>query len=112
MTWFQAQFDLDHLAKEDMSANPVLFDAQGLNRGHACVSGNDIGFYWLIQGICRATIPCCCQQEQINCDEPTQCYYHIPSGWLMTKNNLLTIFDDSGAPSPGSVRFVQRVVLN
>jgi hypothetical protein len=29
----------------------------------------------------------------------------------MEKNNLITIFDDSGAPSPGSVGFVQRVVI-
>jgi hypothetical protein len=28
----------------------------------------------------------------------------------MPKNNLLTIFDDSGAPSPQSVRLVQRIV--
>jgi hypothetical protein len=28
----------------------------------------------------------------------------------MAKNNLITVFDDLGAPSPGSVGLVQRVV--
>jgi hypothetical protein len=101
ITWFQARFHLDHLVREDINANPVLLDAQGLNRGHAFVNGNDLGLYWLIQGVCKATTPCCCQQEQINCNQRTQRYYHIPSDWLMPKNNLLTIFDDSCAPSPG-----------
>jgi hypothetical protein len=112
ITWFQAKFDLDHLVKEDTNANPVLLDAQGLNRGHAFINGNDIGLYWLIQGVCSDNPPCCCQQSQVNCLKPTQRYYHIPSDWLMPKNNLITIFDDLGAPSPGSVGFVQRVVTN
>jgi hypothetical protein len=110
ITWFQARFDLDHLIREDTNANPVLLDAQGLKRGHAFINGNDLGLYWLIQGICQDQAPCCCQQAQINCLTPTQRYYHIPSDWLMTKNNLITIFDDLGAPSPGSVGLVQRVV--
>jgi hypothetical protein len=42
--------------------------------------------------------PCCCQDAQMNCLEPTQRYYHIPSDCLMSKNNLITIFDDLGAP--------------
>jgi hypothetical protein len=111
ITWFQARFDLDHLVKEDTNANPVLLDATGLQRGHAFINGNDLGLYWLILGRCHDTPPCCCQQSQINCLQPTQRYYHIPSDWLMEKNNLITIFDDSGAPSPGSVGFVQRVVI-
>ena len=110
ITWFQATFDLDRLISPDTNANPVLLDAQGLGRGHAFINGNDLGLYWLIQGICHDTTPCCCQQAQINCFEPTQRYYHIPSDWLMPKNNLLTIFDDLGANSPGSVGLVQRVV--
>jgi beta-galactosidase len=110
ITWFQARFDLDHLVREDTNANPVLLDAQGLNRGHAFINGNDLGLYWLIQGMCRENVPCCCQQAQINCLKPTQRYYHIPSDWLMSKNNLITVFDDLGASSPGSVGFVQRVV--
>ena len=111
ITWFQTRFDLDHLAKQDTIVNPVLLDAQGLNRGHAFVNGHDIGLYWLIVGVCHPTVPCCCHQEEINCNEPTQRYYHIPSDWLMAKNNLLTIFDDSGAPTPGTVRLVQRIVI-
>jgi hypothetical protein len=110
ITWFQARFDLDHLVKEDTNANPVLLDAQGLKRGHAFINGNDIGLYWLIQGICHDAPPCCCQQAQINCLQPTQRYYHIPSDWLMAKNNLITVFDDLGAPSPAEVGLVQRVV--
>jgi hypothetical protein len=112
ITWFQATFDLDHLIREDTIANPILLDAQGLNRGRAFINGNDIGPYWLIQGICENKQPCCCQHGQINCLKPTQRYYHIPSDWLMPKNNLITIFDDLGAPSPGSVGLVQRVVTN
>ena len=112
ITWFQARFDLDHLAKEDTNANPVLLDAQGLSRGHAFINGNDLGLYWLIQSLCHETTPCCCQQAQIKCFEPTQRYYHIPSDWLMPKNNLITIFDEFGAPSPSSVRLVQRVVTS
>jgi len=110
-TWFQARFDLDHLVRTDTNANPILLDATGLNRGHAYINGNDLGLYWLIQGVCRDNPPCCCQHAQINCLEPTQRYYHIPSDWLLPKNNLLTIFDDLGAPSPGSVSLAQRIVI-
>jgi len=42
--------------------------------------------------------PCCCQDAQMNGLEPTQRYYHIPSDCLMSKNNLITIFDDLGVP--------------
>ncbi len=93
ITWFQATFDLGHLVKEDVNANPILLDAQGLSRGHAFINGNDLGLYWLIQGFCHDATPCCCQQAQINCFEPTQRYYHILSDWLMPTNNLITIFD-------------------
>ncbi len=111
ITWFQARFDLDHLIKEDTNANPVLLDATGLQRGHAFINGNDLGLYWSILGRCHDTPPCCCQQSQVDCLQPTQRYYHIPSDWLMEKKNLITIFADLGAPSPGSVGFVQRVVI-
>ncbi len=94
ITWFQTRFDLDHLIREDTNANPILLDAQGL----------DLGLYSLIQGIC--------QNAHINCLKPTQRYNHIPSDWLMPKNNLITIFNDLGAPSPESVNIVQRVVIN
>ena len=111
VTWFQTYFDLDHLAREDLNANPVLLDALGLNRGHAFVNGNDIGLYWLVEGTCDVSAPCCCQQDQINCNQPTQRYYHIPSDWLTAKNNLLTVFDDLGASSPESVGLVQRIIV-
>ena len=109
VTWFQTHFDLDHLAREDLNANPILLDVLGLNRGHAFINGNDLGLYWLIEGSCHDPPPCCCIQAQTNCWQPTQRYYHIPSDWLTTKNNVLTVFEDSGAPSPGSVGLVQRI---
>ncbi|CAF1271305.1 unnamed protein product [Adineta ricciae] len=112
ITWFQARFDLNNLSQQDMNANPILLDAQGLNRGHVYINGNDIGLYWLIQGICENNQPCCCQHAQTNCLKPTQRFYHIPPDWLKRENNLITIFEDSGAPSPGSVGLVQRIVTN
>ncbi len=111
VTWFQTHFNLDHLAREDLNANPILLDALGLNRGHAFINGNDLGLYWLINGSCQGSPPCCCQPSQINCGQPSQCYYHIPSDWLMTKNNLLTVFEDLGASSPGTVSLVQRIIV-
>ena len=112
ITWFQARFDLDHLAREDTNANPILLNAQGLLRGHAFINGNDLGLYWLIQGICQDAALGGCQQSQINCLQPIQRYYHIPSDWLKSKNNLLTIFEDLGASSPESVSLIQRIVTN
>ena len=111
ITWFQTRFDLDHLVREDINANPVLFDAQGLNRGHVFINGNNIGLYWLLQGICNGR-PVWCTQRETNCSEPTQRYYHIPPDWLMSKNNLITIFEHLGAPSPASVHLVQRIVAS
>ena len=111
ITWFQARFDLDHLVQQDTNANPVLVDAQGLTRGHIFINGNDIGLYWSIQSFCNEQTFCCCQQAHINCFKPIQRYYHIPSDWLKPKNNLITIFDDLGAHSPGSVGLIQRVVV-
>jgi len=110
ITWFQTKFDLDQLINNDTNTNPILLDAQGLNRGHAFINGNDLGLYWLIQGQCPSTPACCCRQTQTDCSKPTQRYYHIPSDWLMSKDNLLTVFDDLGAPAPGSVAIVQRIV--
>lgn len=109
VTWFQTTSDLDHLAHEDTNANPILLDANGLSRGRGYVNGNDLGLYWTIQGVCYPKSSLC-QQVQVSCLQPMQRYYHIPSDWLMPKNNLLTIFDEMGATSPGSVRLVQRVV--
>jgi hypothetical protein len=80
-----------------------------VSRGHVYINGNDLGLYWLIQGVCEEKT-CYCHQVQFNCLEPIQRYYHIPSDWLMLKNNLLTIFEDLGAPSPVSVGIVQRIV--
>jgi hypothetical protein len=91
ITWFQAKFHLDHLIREDTNA-------QGLKRGHAFINGNDLDLYRLIHGMCNEKLPCCCQQRQINCLKAIQHYYHIPSDWLTTKNNLITIFDDLGTP--------------
>ncbi|CAF1002231.1 unnamed protein product [Rotaria sordida] len=79
ITWFQARFNLDHIIREDLNTNPILLDAQGINPGHAFINGNDLGLYWLLQGVCHDSTPCCCQQAQINCLQPTQRYYHIPS---------------------------------
>jgi hypothetical protein len=109
--WFQTHFNLDHLAREDLNANPILLDALGLNGGHAFINGNDLGLYWLIYGSCQGSPPCCCQPIQINCGQPSQRYYHIPSDWLMAKNNLLTVFEDLGASSPGTVGLVQRIIV-
>ncbi|CAF1012202.1 unnamed protein product [Rotaria sordida] len=88
ITWFQARFNLDHIIREDLNTNPILLDAQRLNRGHAFISGNDLGLYWLLQGVCHDSTPCCCPQAQINCLQPTQ-----------------------RAPSPNSVGIAQRVVI-
>jgi hypothetical protein len=64
----------------------------------------------MIQGICGKR-QLNCHGTEIDCLQPTQRYYHIPSDWLMSKNNLLTIFDELGATSPGSVSVVQRIVV-
>jgi hypothetical protein len=45
-----------------------------------------------------------CQQAQINC---LQHYYHIPSDWLISKKNLLTVFYDLSAPSSRAVSLVE-----
>ncbi|UJR18590.1 hypothetical protein I4U23_005497 [Adineta vaga] len=109
VTWFQTRFDLNHLAREDLNANPILLDAFGFNRGHAFVNGNDIGLYWLIEGTCQNNL-CCCLQNQTNCQQPSQRYYHISSDWLKPTNNLLTVFEEIGASSPKSVGLVQRII--
>jgi len=111
VTWFQSHFGLDHLAREDLSVHPVLLYAIGLNRGHAFANGNDLGLYWLIQGVCQDSAASCCQQAQIDCLQPTQRYYHIPSDWLMAKKNLLTVFDDLCASSTGSAGLVQLIIV-
>ncbi|CAF3041156.1 unnamed protein product, partial [Rotaria sp. Silwood2] len=96
----------------DTNANPILLDAQGLKRGHAFINGNDLRLYWLIQSICQNNSPCCHQHAETNFLKPTQRYYHIPSNWLKSKNNLITIFDAFGAPSSVSVGLVQRILTN
>jgi hypothetical protein len=45
--------------REDTNANPILLDALGLNRGYAFFNGNDLGLYWLMQGICQDQLILC-----------------------------------------------------
>ena len=111
ITWFQSTFDLDHLQNQDTNANPLLFDAQGLNRGHVFINGFDIGLYWLIQGQCQSQ-PGWCTQSQTQCNQPTQRYYHIPTDWIKPTNNLITIFEHLGTNQLNSVRILQRIVKN
>ncbi|CAF0982021.1 unnamed protein product [Didymodactylos carnosus] len=111
VTWFQTKFDLS-IPIQDLNGSPLLLDANGLTRGHAYINGNDLGLYWLITGECSDDPPCCCQQAQKNCMTPTQRLYHIPPDWLQAKDNLLTIFEDSGAQSPGSVSIVRRIITS
>lgn len=111
VTWFQSRFDLDRLARQDLNANPVLVNASGLNRGHLFVNGNDLGLYWLITVHCQVAGFGHHLQGGTTCNQPSQQYYHIPPDWLMPKNNLLTVFEDLGASSPGSVNIVQRLTF-
>ena len=111
LVWFQTRFNLDNLARKDLNANPILLDAQGLNRGRAFINGYDLGLYWLIQGDCHSPGPSFCTQDLINCGEPSQRYYHIPGDWLKQEDNLLTIFEELGTQSLQSVGIVQRIVL-
>ena len=111
VTWFQSRFDLDRLARQDLNANPVLVNASGLNRGHLFVNGNDLGLYWLIPVHCQVAGFSHHLQGGTTCNQPSQQYYHIPPDWLMPKNNLLTVFEDLGASSPGSVNIVQRLTF-
>jgi hypothetical protein len=53
------------------------------------VNGNDLGLYWLIQGSCPVASGCL--QSETLYEQPSQRYYHIPSDWLIPKNNLLTV---------------------
>jgi hypothetical protein len=51
-------------------------------------------------------MPYCFPSAKINCLQPTQRYYYILSDWIMDKINLITIFEDLQAPSPGSFSLV------
>ncbi|CAF0876016.1 unnamed protein product [Adineta steineri] len=61
-----------------------IFNPEGIAL-KAFVNGNDIGLYWLIEGSCQSSVPCCCLQGEIRCGQPSQRYYHIPADWLMPK---------------------------
>eukprot|EP01113_Clastostelium_recurvatum_P013639 TRINITY_DN1727_c0_g1_i1.p1 TRINITY_DN1727_c0_g1~~TRINITY_DN1727_c0_g1_i1.p1 ORF type:complete len:771 (+),score=128.12 TRINITY_DN1727_c0_g1_i1:272-2314(+) len=110
VTWYTVNFTLPS-GLPDMSINPMLLHVTGMGRGHAYLNGHDLGIYWTLEGSCSTSIPCCCQQEQVGCWEPTQALYHMPPDWLEQPGtpNVLTFFEELGATNPSEVRIVQRV---
>jgi hypothetical protein len=82
-----------------------------LNHGHVFVNGNGLDLYWLIQTRCQDSELYHSSQGETGCEQPSQQYYHIPPDWLMSKNNLVTVFEDLGAPLPGFVGIVQRIII-
>jgi len=109
ITWYTTTFTLPNNLP-DLVANPLVLDVTGLGRGHAYINGQDIGMYWTLAGKCYSEAPCCCQQSQFNCDQPTQSKYHIPPDWVVTGENTLTIFEEIGATDFSKVKILQRVV--
>lgn len=44
----------------------------------------------------------------MDCNKPTQQYYHVPFDWLQQKDNLIVLFEEMGG-NPHSVQLVKRI---
>jgi beta-galactosidase len=87
--WYTTNFTITQPYPEGTFS--ILFDANGLNRGHIYVNGYDIAHYWLLAS---------------SSGEPSQRYYQIPPDWLngMNEVNTLTIYEELGASNIDSVK--------
>lgn len=63
--WYKTTFDLPNVPSDA----EVVFDVEGLSRGHAFINGRDLGRYWNVK---------------YNSEIYSQRYYLIPKDWLKT----------------------------
>ena len=80
LTWYKALFPDPRPAAPSNSS--LLFDANGLSRGHFYVNGHDLGRFWTIARY----------------NKPVQRYYYIPTDVLASpgKKNVLVVIDEDG----------------
>jgi beta-galactosidase len=107
ITWYQATFDLPKEVVDNAVTNPVLVNAQGLQRGHLYINEFDIGIYWTISGACTGRVPCC-ELDRTKCDQPTQLLYFVPPDVLKQNANVITVIEELGAPNIGSVQIMRK----
>lgn len=69
--WYKTTFDLPTIPTDAQ----IVYDVEGLGRGHAYINGRDVGRYWNVK---------------YNSEIYTQRYYHIPKDWLKAVNCFLT----------------------
>eukprot|EP00936_MAST-01D_sp_MAST-1D-sp1_P001821 g1821.t1 len=80
-----------------LGAQRVAVDTMGLGRGLAYINGHRLGRYFLAGAPPH--------------DSPTQRYIPVPSGWLVSGSNVLTVLEAAGAPAPSSVRIVRSLLV-
>ena len=94
MTWYKTSFPDPRPAAPTNSS--LLFDANGLSRGHYYVNGHDLGRYWTLASGKGAAA------------EPVQRYYYIPADVLVAaeKENTLVVIDEDGVGKLSASRLV------
>lgn len=119
-TWFRFAIDLPQsapLAMVDPNQTSYALDLTGLNKGIAFVNGFNIGRYWLTSSSGCQDGECAppdfpgpmCYFRFKNCGHPTQHLYHVPTGILTEKDNLVVFFEETdGVQNP---RHFDRVAL-
>ena len=88
------------------AAVPLALDLGTMEKGMAWINGHCLARYWLVSIQKSKQVHLEHDQLQVQYDkEPSQRYYHVPSDWLLEKNELI-LFDELGG-KPRSVRLCE-----
>lgn len=129
--WFRFHLDLpsvlgnahrDDQQQATQLQTAFVLDLTGMTKGVAYVNGFSIGRYWLIvsgalssckEGQCALNFPGpVCYFHKKDCGRPTQHLYHVPTGLLKERGNLVVLFEESGGVRASDTSEVALVVLH
>ncbi|KAM3301081.1 hypothetical protein P3S67_015581 [Capsicum chacoense] len=96
VTWYKATFDAPE------GNDPLTLAMGSMGKGQIWINCEGIGRQWpgyIARGICGECSYAGIYSEkkcQVNCEQPSQRWYHVPRSWLKPSGNLLVVFEEWG----------------
>ncbi|XP_027363204.1 beta-galactosidase-like [Abrus precatorius] len=107
LTWYKATFSAP------ASNDPLALDMSSMGKGEVWINGQSIGRHWpayIAHGNCNNCNYAGFYTDnkcRINCGQPSQRWYHVPSSWLNPSGNFLVVFEEWGG-DPSGITLVKR----
>lgn len=110
LSWFKTTFDMPE------RNGTVALDLSSMGKGQVWVNGINLGRYW---SSCIAHTDGCvdnCDYRGSHseskcltkCGQPSQSWYHVPREWLLSKQNLLVLFEEQEG-NPEAITIAPRI---